>query len=105
MQSSTDVPFDPPFKPQANPREALVQDRPTLGAMPMARRGPGLWLLPLVDFVSSSVALAVVAALAGVDFLPAFPVAPVVLLVVYGLLGVYGPPVGAGRREGQRLAG
>ena len=58
--------------------------------MPMAKRGPGTWLLPLVDFASSTVALAVVAALAGVAFLPAFPLAPVVLLVAYGLLGVYG---------------
>lgn len=90
MQSSTDVPFDPPFKPQASTREALVQDRPTLGAMPMAKRGPGLWLLPLIDFVSSSVVLALVTALAGVAFLPAFPIAPVILLVVYALLGVYG---------------
>jgi hypothetical protein len=90
MQSSTDVPFDQPFKPQTSPREALVQDRPTLGAMPMARRGPGIWMVPLVDFVSSSVTLAVVAAIAGVAILPAFPVAPAVLLFVYALLGVYG---------------
>jgi hypothetical protein len=90
MQSSTDVPFDPTFKPQAAPRETLVQDRPTLGAMPMAKRGPGLWLLPLADFLSSSVALAVVAILAGVSFLPAFPLAPSILIVVYALLGVYG---------------
>jgi hypothetical protein len=90
MQSSTDVPFDPPFKPQAGAREALVQDRPALGAMPMAKRGPGLWLLPLIDFVSSSLALAALAALAGVAFLPAFPIAPALLLVIYVLLGVYG---------------
>ena len=90
MQSSTDVPFDPPFKPQAATRETLVQDRPTLGAMPMAKRGPGTWALPLADFVSSSVALAVITALDGVAFLPAFPVASAVLLVVYALLGVYG---------------
>jgi hypothetical protein len=90
MHSSTDVPLDRPFQPQANPREAVVQDRPTLGAMPMARRGPGLWLLPLVDFFSSSVALAVVAAFDSVRFVPAFPLAPLVLVVVYALLGVYG---------------
>lgn len=90
MQSSTDVSFDPPFKPQASTREALVQDRPTLGAMPMAKRGPGLWLLPLIDLVSSSIVLAAVVAFAGVAFLPAFPVAPVILLGVYALLGVYG---------------
>jgi hypothetical protein len=102
MQSSTDVPFDTPFQAQPNTRETLVQDRPTLGAMPMAKRGPGLWLIPLVDFLSSSVILAVVAALAGVDFLPAFPIAPVILLVVYSLLGVYG---GESARADERGAG
>ncbi len=90
MQSFTDLPLDPPFKPQAGARETLVQDRPTLGAMPMAKRGAAIWLLPLVDFLSSSIALAVVVVFAGVSFLPAFPAAPVVLLVVYALLGVYG---------------
>jgi hypothetical protein len=67
--------------------------------MPMARRGPAGWLLPAVDFVSSSVALAVVTALDGVSFLPAFPVAPLVLVAVYALLGVYGSqpsPAGEG---------
>jgi Glycosyl transferase family 2 len=92
MHSSTDVPLDGPFQPQGGAREAVVQDRPTLGAMPMARRGPGLWLLPLVDFFSSAVALAVVVALGGVALAPAFPVAPLVLVVVYALLGVYGSP-------------
>lgn len=90
MHSSTDLPLDRRFPSPASTREALVQDRPALGAMPMANRGPGVWLLPLIDFVSSSVALAAVTALAGIDFLPAFPVAPVVLLAVYALLGVYG---------------
>lgn len=65
----------------------------------MARRGPGIWLLPLVDFVSSSVALAVVVALAGVAFAPAFPVAPLVLVLVYGLLGVYGMTSARGEEE------
>jgi hypothetical protein len=90
MQSSTDVPFDRRFQPTPAAKEALVQDRPTLGAMPMARRGPSFWLLPLVDLISSSVALAAVAAIAGVAFLPAFPVAPLILVAVYVLLGVYG---------------
>jgi hypothetical protein len=90
MEASPDVPLEQPFKPQATAREALVQDRPTLGAMPMARRGVGFWLLPLVDLVSSSIALAAVAALAGVAVVPAFPVAPAILIGVYGLLGVYG---------------
>jgi hypothetical protein len=90
MHSSTDLPLDRRFPAAASPREALVQDRPTLGAMPLARRGPGLWLLPLIDFVSSAIGLAAVAAMAGVAFLPAFPVAPLVLVLVYALLGVYG---------------
>jgi hypothetical protein len=90
MHSSTDLPLDRRFQPQPSTREALVQDRPTLGTMPMARRGPALWLLPAIDFVSSSVALAVVAAIAGIAFVPAFPVAPVVLVGVYAVLGVYG---------------
>jgi hypothetical protein len=58
--------------------------------MPEARRGASLWLLPAIDFVSSSAALALVTALSGVSFVPAFPVAPAVLVVVYALLGVYG---------------
>jgi len=58
--------------------------------MPMARRGPVRWFLPAVDLLSSSVALAVVAALVGVAFLPAFPVAPLLLVGIYSLLGVYG---------------
>lgn len=90
MHSSTDLPLDRRFGPQPTTQEALVQDRPTLGTMPMARRGLALWLLPAVDFLSSSIALAVIAGLASVAFLPGFPVAPLVLVVVYGLLGVYG---------------
>ncbi|HET8815120.1 MAG TPA: glycosyltransferase [Solirubrobacterales bacterium] len=58
--------------------------------MPMARRGPGIWLLPLVDFLSSSVALAAVVAFAGVAYLPAFPIAPLALVGVYAVLSVYG---------------
>src|SRR3954453_17687151 len=101
MHSSTDVPLDRRFQPTPAARETLVQDRPTLGAMPMAKRGPGLWLLPAVDFASSSVALAIVAALDGVAFAPAFPIAPLVLVLVYGLLGVYGS-ASAGGVEGGR---
>jgi hypothetical protein len=102
MNSSTDVSFDSPFPAQSTTREALVQDRPTLGAMPMAKRGPGRWLLPLADFVSSSVVLAVAAALAGVAFLPAFPVAPIALCLIYLLLGVYGS---GSRRAEERGSG
>ncbi|HEX5527340.1 MAG TPA: glycosyltransferase [Solirubrobacterales bacterium] len=90
MHSSTDLPLDGAFQPQPSAREALVQDRPTLGAMPMARRSATLWFLPTVDLLSSSVALAVVALAAHSSLFPAFPVAPLVLVAVYALLGVYG---------------
>jgi hypothetical protein len=91
MHSSTNLPLDAHL-PRSGPQEALVQDRPALGAMPLVRRGPGLWLLPAVDFASSSLALAAVAALAGSALLPAFPLAPFVLVVVYALLGISGSP-------------
>jgi hypothetical protein len=88
MNSSTNLPLDAHLhQPGA---ETLVQDRPTLGAMPMVRRGPGLWLLPAIDFISSSLVLAAIVAIAGSHFLPAFPVAPLILVGVYGLLGIYG---------------
>src|SRR5690242_12904967 len=90
MHSSTDLPLHRRFGPPPNTREALVQDRPSLGAMPMARRGPAVWLVPAIDFVSSSVALALLTAMAKVAFVPAFPIAPLILVGAYGLLGVYG---------------
>lgn len=68
----------------------MVQDRPTLGSMPRARRGVGWWLLPIVDFASSSVALTIVTILAGVSPFPALPLAPLLLIAVYGGFGVYG---------------
>jgi hypothetical protein len=71
--------------------------------MPMARRGAAWWLLPVIDFVSSSVALTAIALLSGAAVFPALPVAPLVLIVVYGALGVYGsaPSKGAlGREDG-----
>jgi len=88
MNSSTNLPLDGRLS-HPGP-EALVQDRPTLGTMPMVRRGPGLWLLPATDFLSSSLVLAGVSAAAGSPFLPAFPLAPLILVVIYALLGIYG---------------
>jgi Glycosyl transferase family 2 len=70
--------------------EAVVQDRPTLGSMPRASRGVGWWLLPGIDFVSSSIALIAVTLVAGSNAFPAVPVAPLLLVIVYGILGVYG---------------
>jgi hypothetical protein len=82
-------------------REAIVQDRPTLGSMPRARRGAGWWLLPAIDIVSSSIALVAVTLAFGASVFPALPIVPLLLVVVYGILGVYGshPSRGAADRE------
>ncbi len=90
MHSSTDLPLDRTFSPGVPQRGALVQDRPTLGSLPRARRGLGWWLPPALDLLSSSVALIVVALAAGSKVVPALPLSPLLLIVVYGALGVYG---------------
>jgi glycosyl transferase family 2 len=90
MQSSTDFPLDSTFPAAESRRGALVQDRPTLGSLPRARRGLGWWLPPAVDLVSSSVALVAIALTAGVAVFPAFPIAPLLLVFLNGILGVYG---------------
>ena len=90
MHSSTDVPLDRTFPASEPRRGALVQDRPMLGSLPRARRGLGWWLPPAVDLVSSSIALAAVALIAGVGVFPALPVAPLLLVLFNGILGVYG---------------
>jgi Glycosyl transferase family 2 len=90
MHSSTDLPIDQTFTTTVPKRGALVQDRPTLGSLPRARRGAGWWLPPALDLVSSSIALAVVAFAAGSNVFPALPLSPILLIFVYGVLGVYG---------------
>jgi hypothetical protein len=91
MQSSTDISLDSTFPAAAESRRgALVQDRPTLGSLPRASRGLGWWLPPVVDLVSSSVALVAITLIAGVGVFPALPVAPLLLVMLNGLLGVYG---------------
>lgn len=90
MHSSTDLPLDRTFSTGVPQHAALVQDRPTLGSLPRARRSLGWWLPPVVDLVSSSVALIAVALAAGVSVFPALPVAPLLLVIVNGVLGVYG---------------
>jgi hypothetical protein len=103
MHSSTDLPLDRSFPPSEPRRGALVQDRPSLGSLPRARRGLGWWLSPLVDLISSSVALAAVTVGAGVAVVPAFPIAPLLLVAILGILGVYGPNAsksGLGNEDG-----
>lgn len=89
MASTTDLRLDS-FPFQGAGRETLVQDRPTLGAMSQARRGSAIWLLPLIDFASSSLAVTVAALATGVAFLPAFPLAPLALLAAEAAVGAYG---------------
>jgi hypothetical protein len=90
MHSSTDIPLDRTFSTGVPQHAALVQDRPTLGSLPRAKRSLGWWLPPALDLLSSSVALLVVALAAGSEVFPALPLAPLLLIVVYGALGVYG---------------
>lgn len=90
MNPSTDLPLDRTFPERVQRRELVVQDRPTLGSMPRAKRSIGWWLLPALDFACSSLALAIVALAAGLSVFPALPVAPLLLVGVYGALGVYG---------------
>jgi hypothetical protein len=90
MQSSTDFPLDNTFPSVESRRGALVQDRPTLGSLPRTRRGLGWWLPPAVDFLSSSIALVAVTLIAGAAVFPAFPIAPLLLVGIYGALGIYG---------------
>jgi hypothetical protein len=104
MPSPADLPLDQPF-PARPHREAVVQERPTLGAMPLARRGAGWWLQPAVDFASSSLALTLVVLLSHSPLFPALPVAPLILLFVYGTLGVYGSHVSRGAFSAEDGAG
>lgn len=98
---STDLPLDARIPPAAAGREALVQDRPTLGSLPRARRGLGWWLVPAIDLIASSLALVAVVAASGRPLLPAFPVAPLLLIAVYGLLGIYGAGPSRGALGGE----
>ncbi len=90
MHSSTDAPLDARIPAGTQRSEAVVQDRPTLGTMPRTRRGAAWWLLPAVDLASSSVALTAVALASGSHLFPALPLSPLLLVLVYGMLGVYG---------------
>lgn len=100
MNPSTDLSLDRPFPALARRREGLVQDRPTLGSMPRAKRGVGWWMLPVVDLLSSSAVLAIVVLISGTKVFPALPVAPLLLVAVYGALGVYGASSSRGTEEG-----
>ena len=101
MHSSTDVSVDPRIQAGPSRREAVVQDRPTLGSMPRTKRSVSWWLLPIVDLVSSSVALTAVVVATGSSIFPALPIAPLILVLVYGTLGVYGSNPNPGSLGGE----
>jgi hypothetical protein len=73
--------------------------------MPLARRGPGWWLLPAVDFVSSMVALLLISTIDGAKLFPALPIAPLILVAAYFFLGVYGSHPTRGALAGEDGAG
>lgn len=73
--------------------------------MPLARRSASWWLLPVADLISSSLAVTIVALLSDVAVFPALPVAPLVLILAYGLLGVYGPQASRGSLTNEGGAG
>jgi hypothetical protein len=105
MQPHTELPLDVPFKAKSTRREAVVQDRPTLGTMPLARRGAGWWVLPGIDLLSSSAALSLIVVLSGAALFPALPLAPLILVGVYGLLGIYGSHPSRGALSSEDGAG
>jgi Glycosyl transferase family 2 len=69
--------------------------------MPRVRRGAWWWLVPLVDLVSSSAALTIVILATGSGLFPALPAAPILLVAVYGALGVYGTHPSRGGLDGE----
>jgi hypothetical protein len=73
--------------------------------MALARRGPGWWLLPGVDFAASAIALVLITAVDGAALFPAVPIAPLVLIAAYVLLGVYGSHPSRGALAGEDGAG
>jgi glycosyl transferase family 2 len=69
---------------------AVVHDRPTLGSMPGARRDRSALVRPTTDLLCSSLAMIAIVLLAGASVFPAFPIAPLLVLAVCGILGDYG---------------
>jgi hypothetical protein len=100
MHSSADTQINARIPARTQSNEAVVQDRPTLGTMPRTKRGAAWWLVPAVDLVSSSVALTAVALASGAGVFPALPLSPLILIAVYGMLGVYGASASRGNEGG-----
>jgi Glycosyl transferase family 2 len=70
---------------------AIVQQRPSLGSLPRVRRGWAIWLPAATDFGAALVALAAVVVASGAEAFPAIPFAPLLLVGLARVLGLYGP--------------
>ena len=90
MRPTAELPVDRPLPEPSKRREAIVQDRPTLGSLPRTRRGAGWWLLPAIDLIAAVLALIGVALASNENIFPALPVSALLLVGVNGALGVYG---------------
>jgi hypothetical protein len=101
LNTSADLPLDQPIAPRRERSEAIVQDRPMLGSLPHAQRGLSWWLIPAIDFIASSAALLAIASLDNHAAFPALPLAPMVLVFLYGLLGVYSSKPARGAIEAE----
>jgi hypothetical protein len=69
---------------------ALVQERPSLGNLPRVRHGRVTLLRATIDFLGGSVAVALVAIQGGSAVWPAIPLAPLLLVGLFQVLGFYG---------------
>ncbi len=78
---------------------ALVQARPSLGSLPRVKRGRVTLVRAAIDFLTASAALAAVLLESGSAAWPAIPLAPLVLVGLFQLGGLYGSsdPVPNGR--------
>ena len=63
-----------------------------LGRMPDARRRNTWFALPAIDFVAASTMLAIVVRSSDADLVPAFPVAPAVVVLLGFIFGFYNRP-------------
>jgi len=90
MLNLTEITLKRPLPGKESPSgESVVQDRPTLGSLPGSRQGLAWWVVPVIDFLSSVLALAVVTSLTGTSLVPAVPVASLALVLTYAALGSY----------------
>lgn len=79
--------------------DAVVQDRPYLGSMPRTGGRADWWLVPAAAFIASSVALGVTALMLNTRIFPAWPLLPLLVFAVDGVLALYHAQVAPGGHE------